>query len=247
MLAYRRSSDAGQTSRPESALQDRTPAPIPEGAQLEDSQASSKASTPAPAAAVSAEPAPASGAALSSLSLGSTPGAQPAAEPAKGAVTEPKEGLQASEPVKAVPHSSGSAVKPAAPLGSVPGAQPAAEPAKGAATEPEQGLQASEPVKVVPHSSSSASAVKAATPLNGQQANGDAAHAQGPDEGANEGAAAPPTPSPAETVMKQPAESEASQTPQEKASHEGKVSLPASLIERTLARIWSLGCTATKD
>lgn len=192
MLAYRRSSDAGQTSRPETAQQDRTPAPIPEGAKLEDSQASPKASTPAPAAAASAEPAPASGAALSSL-------------------------------------------------GSTPGAQPAAEPAKGAAIEPKQGLQASEPVKALPHSSSSASAVKQAAPPNGQPANGDAAHVQGADEGANEGAAAPPTPSPAETTMKQPAEPETSQTPQEKVSHDGEV----SLHHQTLARTSRLLSTAT--
>ena len=197
MLACRRSSDAGQTSRPETAQQDRTPAPIPEGAKLEDSQASPKASTPAPAAAASAEPAPApaSGAALSSL-------------------------------------------------GSSPGAQPAPEPAKGAATKPDQGLQASEPVKALPHSSSSASAVKPAAPPNSQQANGDSALAQDANEGANEGAAAPPTPSPAETMMKQPAELEASQTPQEKVSHEGKVSLPYYILAQTSRRLL---CAAIKE
>ena len=331
MLLYRRSSDAGQTSRPESAQQERKPAPIHGGAKLADSLAAPKASTAAPAAAVPSEPAPASGAAVSALS--STSDVQPAAEPAKGTATEPKQGLQASEPVKALPHtrSSKAAVKPlatmsdqaneaapqsqgaraaAAPsepapaseaavsaLSSTSDVQPAAEPAKGAATEPKQGLQASKPVKALPHTRSSGSPVKP-PPTMSDQADVDAPQPQGgpaaaassepasaseaiasalsstsevqpaaepakgtttkPKQGlqasepvkalphnssskaavkppatksnhANgdvpqfQGAVAPPTPSPAETTLKQPAQPEAPLTAQEVARQDGKV------------------------
>ena len=224
-LLCRRSSDAGQAIHPETAQQNQKPAQIPEGAKLVDNHAKPKASTSASATAATGEPAPASGAALPKASV--TPDVQSADEPAKGVATKPTQGLQASEPVKTLPHDSDSAAKlPAAPPASgaalpkatfISDAQAAAEPTKSVATKPTQGLQASEPVKALPRESSSDSNARIPAARSGQ-ANGDAAKVDGIDEGA----AAPPTP--AKTTINQPLQPEASHTPQKKAHHKGKVS-----------------------
>ena len=198
MLGCRRSSDAGEGSRPESAQQNRKPVTIHESA--DDSAASPTVNIAVPAAAHSAQPAdePAKGAAtqptgglkapepiralpgdssrtlaaqqaLPSTERGLASGAQPAAGPAKGAVTEPTRGLNASEPAKALPgdNSSTPAAQDAT-ASSATSAQPAGEAVKGAATRPSKGLKASEPVKSMPaDSSSTAGQVNGDAPSNG--------------------------------------------------------------------------------